>query len=154
MFADDRDVMRPNPHGQQFVWSKLRWVLLVLGIVCSLFAGGLYLHTPIRYQWNCPDSGQCRVTIQNEGGGFDHGFNPAYHWVIASDDASDVRFSPAAGVLQAGQSVRVQIVIAPGTCPTAITITSTHDSFSFGSFLYDPQTGRCTLAVPSGSSES
>jgi hypothetical protein len=110
---------------------------------------GLYIHTPIHYRWSCADSHHCIVTIHNAGGGFDHGFNPAYRWAITGDPAASLQVSAASGILQANQSVQVQLVTAPGSCPSAISITGKYNSFNFSPFTFDTQTSQCILAVPS-----
>ena len=126
-------------------------LVLVIGIVIGVvrsFYSGVYIHTPIHYQWNCSDSRHCMVTIHNEGGGFDHGFNPAFHWAITGDPTASLYFSSTSGTLQTNQSVQVQMVVAPDSCPSTITITAKYETFNFSPFVYDPLTNHCTLDTP------
>ena len=88
------------------------------------------------------------MTIQHAGGGFDHGVNPAYSWAITGDPVASLRFSPTSGTLQAHHSVQVQVVVAPGTCPNSITITSKNETAHFSPFLFDPRTGQCIVVAP------
>ena len=145
--------------------SVRRWhtlglsIIIVLGV--SLIAlgrsvsGGLfYVHPTIHYQLRCADSRQCLVTIHHAGGGFDHGFNPTYSWAITGDPVASVHFSPTSGTLQAHQSVQVHIVVAPGSCPTAITITGKHDIVNFSPFLANTLTGQCSVVAPVISGET
>src|SRR5690349_14867159 len=125
MSAEHQQVRRPHPHIPRIsritpsVWLTLGLSIMVLGV--SIFAlgryvsgGGLYVHSSIHYQMRCADSRQCVVTIQHAGGGFDHGFNPAFSWAITGDPGASLRFSPTSGTLQAHQSVQVHVVVAPG----------------------------------------
>lgn len=155
MFEENQHVMPWHPRRMSFPWLRIGLIIIVLGLtIIALgrqFYFGVYIHTPIHYQWSCSDSRQCIVTIRNAGGGFDHGFNPAYQWAITGDTADSLQFSPVSGNLQANQSVQVHIVVAPGSCPHTITITSKMDIFNFSPFVYDTQTSQCSLAVPFGS---
>ena len=119
--------------------------MLALG---TLVYGGVYVHPSIHYQLRCADSGRCVVAIQHAGGGFDHGFNPAYSWAITGAPGASLHFSPTAGTLQAYQRVQVHVEVAPGSCPTALTITSKKDIVSFSPFRADPQTGHCIVVAP------
>jgi len=157
MFEENQHVMPSHPRRTSFPWQRIGLTIIVLGLTIIVlgrqFYFGVYIHTPIHYQWSCSDNRHCVMTIHNEGGGFDHGFNPAYHWAITGDSAAGLQFSPASGTLQANQSVQVHIVVAPGSCPNTITITSKMDIFNFSPFVSDTQTRQCVLAVPFDSAE-
>jgi hypothetical protein len=114
----------------------------------SAYGGGLYVHPSIHYQVRCSESRQCVVTIQHAGGGFDHGFNPAYPWAITGDPVASLRFSMTSGTLQAHQSVQVQVAVAPGACPNAITIAGKMEIAHFSPFLSDTHTGHCSVVAP------
>lgn len=135
-------------------WPTLgRSIIIVLGLSIialgtPVSSGGLYVHPSIHYQVRCADSRQCVVTIHHAGGGFDHGFNPAYAWAITGDPAASLHFSPASGTLQADQSVQVQVAVSPGACPTVITITGKNDIVHFSPFRANPQTGQCSVVAP------
>jgi hypothetical protein len=149
---DEHQQVRPShPRITSSFWRKLGLAILVLGVVLiavgrSLYDGCLYVHPSIHTQLSCADSRQCVVTIQHAGGGFDHGFNPAYSWAITSDPLASLHFLPTAGTLQAHQSV--QVIIAPGTCPNSITITSKMDTVHFSPFVSHPRTGQCSVVAP------
>jgi hypothetical protein len=151
---------RRNPF---FLWLTIGvgLLVLVLGLVIvqvQSFYSSVYIHTPIGYQWACSDSRHCIVTIHNPGGGFDHGVNPAFRWAITGDPPASLHFSPTSGLLRANHSVQVQMVVAPGSCPTTITITGAdngnspgeYETFNFSPFVYDPINSHCTLGTPSG----
>jgi hypothetical protein len=137
---------------------SLRWLTFGLSIIvlgASVFAlgrsaydGGLYVRPSIHYQVRCSESRQCVVTIQHAGGGFDHGFNPAYPWAITGDPVASLHFSTTSGTLQAHQSVQVSVAVAPGACPTAITITSKTGIVHFSPFLPATYTGQCRIVAP------
>jgi hypothetical protein len=156
MDAEHQQVRPSHPRITSSFWRKLGLAILVLGVVLiavgrsmyAMYDGGLYVRPSIHHQLSCADSRQCVVTIQHAGGGFDHGFNPAYSWVITGDPVASLHFSPTAGTLQAHQSVQVQVVIAPGTCPNSITITSKNETAHFSPFLFDPRTGQCSVVAP------
>jgi hypothetical protein len=147
--------MRPSPPRiTPAFWRRLGLDILIVGVVI-IVAGwamydGLYVHPSIQYQLRCADRRQCVLTIQHAGGGFDHGFNPAYSWAITGDPGASLRFSPASGTLQAHHSVQVRIMVAPGTCPDDMTMTSKskHDILHFSPFLANPQTGQCRVVAP------
>ncbi|HEX8996835.1 MAG TPA: hypothetical protein VF812_12470 [Ktedonobacterales bacterium] len=150
MGAEHPRVRRSHPRRTSSGWLTLGLSILVLGV--SIFAlgryGGLYVRPSIHYQLQCADSSQCLLTIQHAGGGFDHGFNPAYSWAITGDPVASLHFSPPSGTLQAYHSVQVRVVVAPGSCPTAITITSKMDILHFSPFLTNTRTGQCTVIAP------
>jgi hypothetical protein len=152
MLPENQRVMPSHPRRTSFPWLRIGMTLIVLGLL-SIVLGrdlyfGLYIHTPIHVQGSCADSRHCLVTIHNAGGGFDHGFNPAFQWAITGDRAASLQFSPASGTLQVNQSVQVQLAIASGSCPNTITITSKTDIMIFSPFAYDAQTNQCSLAAP------
>jgi hypothetical protein len=143
---------RRNPF---FFWLTIGMGLLVLVLglgffLVQSFYSGVYIHTPIEYQWSCSDNRHCLVTIHNPGGGFDHGFNPVFQWAITGDPAASLHFSPTSGILRANHSVQVHMVVAPGSCPNTITITGKYETFSFSPFVFDPINSHCTLGTPSG----
>ena len=141
-----------QPRGTLSGWLARgpRTVVLRLCIIALLWAvsGSIYVHPSVRYQVRCVDSGQCVVTIRNAGGGFDHGFNPAYSWVITATPLASLRFSATSGTVQAYHSAQVRIVVASGSCPTSITITGTHDIVNLGPYRANTQTGQCILVAP------
>jgi hypothetical protein len=152
MDAEQQQVRPSHPRITSSFWRKLGLVILVLGVVIiavgrSMYDGGLYVRPSIHYQLSCADSRQCVMTIQHAGGGFDHGFNPARSWAITGDPVASLHFSPTAGTLQANQSVQVQVVVAPGTCPNSITITSKNETAHFSPFLFDPRTSQCSVVA-------
>jgi hypothetical protein len=159
MGDENQPVRRWHPRRMSSEWLTLGLsIMIVLGVVLIVLwrsvSGGLfYLYPTIHYQVRCADSRQCIVTIQNAGGGFDHGFNPAYSWAITGDPVASLHFSPTSGTLRAHQSVQVHIVIAPDSCPTAITITSKNDINYFSPFLANTLTGQCSVVAPVISSQ-
>ena len=159
MGAENQLVRRWHPRRTSSEWLTLGLsIILVLGVVLIVLwrsvSGGLfYLHPTIHYQVRCADSHQCIVMIQNAGGGFDHGFNPAYSWAITGDPVASLHFSPTSGTLRADQSVQVHVVVAPGSCPTDITITGKYDINNFSPFLANTLTGQCSVVAPVISSQ-
>ena len=153
MDAEHQQMRPSHPRIPSSRWLALGLGILVLAVVIiavgrSMYAGGLYVHPSIHYQLRCAGSRQCVVTIHHAGGGFDHGFNPAYSWAITGDPVASLHFSPTSGTLQAYQSVQVQVVVAPGTCPNSITITSKMDTAHFYPFVSGPHTGQCSVVEP------
>jgi hypothetical protein len=149
MLPENQREMPSQPRRTSIPWLRIGLTIIVLGLVLGReLYFGLWVRTPIHVQGSCADSRHCIVTIHNPGGGFDHGFNPVYHWAITGDPAAGLQFSPTAGTLRANQSVQVQFVIAPGSCPNIITITGKNSTFNFSPFAYDTQTSQCSLAAP------
>ncbi len=146
----ERQQVRPSPpRSTPSFWRRRGLGMLVLGVVVIVMYGGaLYVHPSIHYQLRCAGSRQCVLTIQHAGGGFDHGFNPVYSWTITGDPAAGLHFSPTSGTLQAHQSVQVQVMVAPGTCPNSITITGKMDITTFNPFGADPRAGQCVVVAP------
>lgn len=149
MLPENQREMPSPARTTSFPWWRIGLTIIVLGLVLGReLYFGLWVRTPIHVQGSCADSRHCIVMIHNAGGGFDRGFNPAVQWAITGDPAASLQFSPASGTLQANQSVQVQLVIAPGSCPNTITITSKNDIMNFSPFAYDTQSSQCSLAVP------
>jgi hypothetical protein len=153
MDAEHQQVRRLHPRLTSSFWRKLGQSILIFGVVIIfmggfLYNGGLYVHPSIHFQLSCASSRQCVMTIHHAGGGFDHGFNPAFPWAITGDPVAGLHSSPTSGTLQAYQTVQVQVVIAPGSCPKLITITSKMGIFNFSPFVTDVQTGQCTMLEP------
>ena len=129
-------------------------IALVLLLSCLLVLGnmvyqGIFVHTPVRYTWSCSDSRHCVVTIDNPGGGFDHGFNPAVHWSITADPRGSVEFSLTSGTLRTGQTATIDFTVAARSCPSALTITSDQDGFFlFSPFEYGTANHQCELLTP------
>jgi hypothetical protein len=148
---DAHQQVRPShPRITSSFWRTRGLRILIVGVIIlavgrSMYDGGLFVHPSTHYQLSCASSRQCVVTIQHAGGGFYHGFNPAYPWAITGDPVAGLHFLPTSGTLQAHQSVQVQVVIAPGSCPNSITITSKWGIAIFSPFVSDPRTGQCNV---------
>ena len=153
MAAENQPVGRWHSRRPSSGWMTLGLsIIIVLG--SSVAGGHFYVHPTIHYQLRCVDSRECVVTIHNAGGGYDHGFNPAYSWAITGDPIASLHFSMTSGTLRADQSVQVHVVVASGSCPTAITITSKYDILQFSPFLANTLTGQCSMIAPVISSET
>lgn len=159
MAAENQPVRRWHPRRPSSGWMRLGLsIIIVLGVILialwsSVAGGSFYVHPTIHYQLRCVDTRECVVTIHNAGGGYDHGFNPAYSWAITGDPLASLHFSMTSGMLGAHQSVQVHVVVAPGSCPTDITITSKYDINHFSPFLANTLTGQCSVVTPVLSSE-
>ena len=159
MSAKQQPVRRPHLYNTAYWWLTPGPVIIILGVLSvSIIAlggvvyngvyGSVHVQPSIHYQLRCANSRQCVLTIQNAGGGFDHGFNPAYSWAITGVPATSLGFSATSGTLQAHHSVQVQVIVAPGSCPRTITITSGKDFVYFNPFVSDARTGHCIVAKP------
>jgi hypothetical protein len=129
-------------------------ILAALLVTCLALVGGSlyftpYTATPVMYGWSCSASLQCKLTVEDKGGGFDHGFNPAEHWSISGQPEDSVLISPSTGTLHDGQIAQIRLSVVSDSCPSTITFTSKYAILAITPFTVVPQTHQCVLGPAS-----
>jgi hypothetical protein len=154
--TDDNAAAAPRRLTGSAILLSLALGITILVACLALFASnlysGLYIYTPVQYAWNCSATLHCNVTLRSEGGGFDHGFNPAVHWSISGQPEESLLASPGTGTLQAGQITTILVSVVPGSCPTSVSITSKNSTFIISPFTIGPEAHQCVLSPGSSGS--
>jgi hypothetical protein len=135
------------------MYQMTRWrFLLTTGSIVGCMFVFLFFTTYVRphveQQLHCTTVPSCELTLKNDGGGFDRGFNPTYSW--SAKPAAGIQFVPTSGTLRAGQSIQIHILIEPHTCPAEIAFSDEQGrgESGYSPFTLNNQTGQCELLEP------